>query len=199
MKRLLLPILFAFTASLCAQPVTSEKFSLEWISGKVIFKTGDTLNCNLRFNQTGDKSILQVNEGGHMLTLPIVDVRQFSFFDAKKNRNRVFTAFEHPHFYGHEFYMEKIYVDGRFSILNHKTMEVPPELNFSRFVGKPVKTYKKYLLNESTGQLLPLSRESLFELLEPKKTEILSYVKSKNIRFRRISDFINVFEYHNSL
>jgi hypothetical protein len=199
MKRLILPVFFACTTALCAQHLTSEKFSLDWTSGIVIFKTGDTLKCNLRFNQAADKSILQLNGSGHTLTVPIRDIRQFSFFDARKNRFRVFSAFAHPDHEDQEFYMEKIYGDNHFSILNHKTMEVPAELNFSRFVAKPVKTYKKYLLNESTGQLLPLSRESLFELLEPKKTEILSYVKSKNIRFRRISDFINVFEYHNSL
>lgn len=199
MKQILFFAFFALTMSLSAQSITSEKFSLEWTIGKVVFKTGDTLQCKLRFNQTGDKSVLQVTEAGHTLVLPTRDVRQFSFFDAKRSRDRIFTTFQHPGFSGQEFYMEKIYVDSRFSILNHKTMEVPAELNFSRFVGKPVKIHKKYLLNESTGQLLPLSRESLFQLLEPKKTEILSYVKSNHIRFKRISDFIHVFEYHNSL
>ena len=199
MKRILLVLMIASSTALLAQNISSEKFSLAFNRGQIIFKTGDTLTCNLRFNQTADKSILQINEEGHTLTVPTKDVRQFSFFDAKKNRNRIFTTFPHPHFANQEFYMEKIYVDNRFCILNHKTMEVPAELNFSRFVGKPVKTHKKYLMDEATGQLLPLSRESLFALLEPKRTEILSYVKSNHIRFRRIADFISVFEYHNSL
>jgi hypothetical protein len=199
MKRLLLPIALVFASSVLAQNITSEKFSLDWTSGQIIFKTGDTLYCSLRFNQTGDKPILQLTDNAQTVTVPIRDVTQFSFFDSKKDRNRIFSSFKNPDVAGHEFYMEKIYADRNFSILNHKTMEVPAELNFSRFVGKPIKTYKKYLLNESTGELLPLSRESLLELLEPKKLEILSYVKSRNIRFKRISDFINVFEYHNSL
>jgi hypothetical protein len=200
MKRLLLPIVFSLPI-ICgnAQHVTSEKFSLAWTKGLVVFKTSDTLHCDLRFNQTGDKAILQVAESGYTLTVPIRDVRSFSFFDARKNRHRTFMAFQTPGTVEKEFYMEKIYFDSHFSILNHKTMEVPPELNFSRFVGKPVKTHKKYLLNESTGEMLPLSRENLFSLLQPKRDEIVSYVKARHIRFKRISDFINVFEYHNSL
>jgi hypothetical protein len=199
MKRFLLPIAVIFTSSVVAQSITAEKFSLNWIPGEIVFKTGDTLHCRLRFNQAGDKPILQLTEANQTVTVPVKDVTQFSFFDTAKNRNRIFTAFKNPQVAGREFYMEKIYADRNFSILNHKTMEVPPELNFSRFVGKPIKTYKKYLLNESTGELLPLSRENLLELLEPKKVEILSYVKARNIRFKRIADFINVFEYHNSL
>jgi hypothetical protein len=200
MKRLLLPIVFSLaTACVTAQQVTSEKFSLTWTKGLVVFKTSDTLHCDLRFNQTGDKAILQVAESGHTITVPVRDVKSFSFYDAKKSRHRTFMAFRNPGTVDQEFYMEKIYFDNHFSILNHKTMEVPLELNFSRFVGKPVKTHKKYLLNESTGEMLPLSRENLFSLLEPKRDEIVSYVKARHIRFKRISDFINVFEYHNSL
>lgn len=198
MKQLLLPCLFALTISVFAQS-TTEKFSLAWTRGKVVFKTGDTLSCNLRFNQTGNKSILQVNEAGHTLTLPIADVSEFSFFDLNKSRARIFCATRSANSDGQEYFMEKLYADTRFSILNHKTMEVPAELNFSRFVGKPVKTYKKYLFNASTGEVLPLSRENLFALLEPKREEILSYVKARHIRFKRIADFISVFEYHNSL
>jgi hypothetical protein len=199
MKRILIVLMITSSTALFAQNIAAEKFSLDWNRGQIIFKTGDTLTCNLRFNQTADKSILQINEEGHTLTVPTKDVRQFSFFDARKNRKRIFTAFLHPHFADKEFYMEKIYVDNRFCILNHKTMEVPAELNFSRFVGKPIKIHKKYLMDEATGKLLPLSRESLLALLEPKRTEILSYVKAHHIRFRRIADFISVFQYHNSL
>lgn len=201
MKRFIPLIILALAPTiLSAQQLTSEKFSLVWTKGQVVFKSGDTLHCDLRFNQTGDKAILQISESGHTLTLPICDVRNFSFYDERKNRERTFSAFQKAGTAtDQEIYMEKIYFDNHFSILNHKTMEVPPELNFSRFVGKPVKTHKKYLLNESTGELLPLSRENLLALLEPKKTEILSYVKARNIRFKRIADFISVFEYHNSL
>jgi hypothetical protein len=198
MKRLLLPALFLFSVSLFAQ-TTTERFLLDWTNGVVIFKTGDTLQCDLRFNQAGAQPILQIGKTGHTLTVPTRDVRQFSFFDSLKNRNRIFTSFQNPNIPTQEFYMEKIYADSHFSILNHKTMEKPDELNFIRFVGKPFKTYKKYLLNEWTGELLPLSRENLFQLLEPKKSEILSFVRTNGIRFKRLADFITVFEYHNSL
>lgn len=198
MKRLLLPLLLFFTASLSAQTL-NEKFLLHWTSGTVIFKTGDTLVCDLRFNQTGTQPILQINNEGQTITVPTRDVKAFSFYDEAKRRTRSFSTFSNPNIPSQEFYMEKIYRDGHFSILNHKTMEKPDEFKLMPFAAKPVKTYKKYLMDEITGELLPLSRESLFQLLEPKRSEIMSYVKTRGIRFRRIADFISVFEYHNSL
>ncbi len=197
MKRSLLLTLLSFSICASAQQ-TSEKFVLEWTNGVVIFKSGDTLRCDLRFNQTGSHPILQVGQDSEILTIPTKDVRQFSFFDVRRNRTRTFATF-HDNHVQKDFFMEKLYGDAHFSILNWKTMEVPNELNFSRFLGKPVKTHKKYLLNESTGELLPMSRENLLQLLEPKRNAILSFVKMEHIRFRRISDFIRVIEYHNSL
>ena len=197
MKRLLLPLLVFFSASVLAQ--SHERFLLEWTHGVVIFKTGDTLTCDLRFNQTGTQPILQIVTEGHMLTVQTRDVGQFSFYDSLKNRHRVFASFHNPNLPSQEFYMEKIYRDSQFAILNHKTMEKPDEFKLMPFASRPVRTYRKYLLNESTGEMLPLSRENLFQLLEPKKSEIESYVKTKGLRFRRVADFISVFEYHNSL
>ena len=198
MKRLLLPILLFYFSSVFAQH-TNEKFLLDWTDGVVVFNTGDTLQCDMRFNQAGAHPILQIRKQGHTLTIPSNDVKQFSFFDSAKNRTRTFTSFPSPEAVNQACYMERIYGDSHFSILNRKTIEIASELDLVRFAVKPVKTYKRYLFNESTGELLPLSKENLFQLLSTKKSEIQSYVRSNGIRFRRISDFIKVFEYHNSL
>lgn len=198
MKRLLLPVLLVCFSSAIAQH-TTEKFLLDWTGGVVIFNTGDTLRCDIRFNQAGAHPILQIRNLDHTLTIPSNDVKQFSFFDSAKNRTRTFTSFPGTEILNQACYMERIYGDSHFSILNRKTIETPNELDFVRFAVKPAKTYKRYLFNESTGELLPLSKENLFQLLNTKKSEIQSYVRLNGIRFRRISDFIKVFEYHNSL
>lgn len=198
MKRLLLPTLLISFSSLFAQQ-TSEKFLLEWTNGIVIFTTGDTLQCEMRFNQAGAHPILQIRNQGHTLTLPTRDVKQFTFFDTTKNRARTFSSFANSEKVNQTCYMERIYGDAHFSILNRKTIETPNELDFIRFAMKPARTYKRYLFSESTGELLPMSKENLFQLLETKKSEIESYVRTNGIRFRRISDFIKVFEYHNTL
>jgi hypothetical protein len=198
MKRLLIPVFFALASSLFAQ-TSGQNFSLEWSRGRIIFKSGDTLVCDLRFNQTGVQHLLQLNDVSGIFTVPIKDVKSFSYFDSRKNRNRIYTSFHHEQLKEQEYYMERIYVADHISILNHKTMEVSDELNFSRFIAKPVKTHKKYILQEDTGEILPLSRENLFTVFQARKGEILSYVKAKGIRFRSVSDFIEVIEYHNSL
>lgn len=198
MKRLLLPILLVCFSSVFAQH-TNEKFLLDWTDGVVVFNTGDTLQCDMRFNQAGAHPILQIRKQGHTLTIPSNDVKQFSFFDSAKKRTRTFTSFPSPEALNQAWCMERIYGDSHFSILNRKTIEIASELDLVRFAVKPVKAYKRYLFNESTGELLPLSKENLFQLLSTKKSEIQSYVRLNGIRFRRISDFIKVFEYHNSL
>jgi hypothetical protein len=198
-KRFLLPILCAIASAAFAQSTPSENFSLAWAPGQIHFKSGDTLNCNLRFNQNAGHHILQVEEDGQVVTLPIKDVRSFSYVDATRNRHRLFSSFQNPDSNIQEYYMEHIYASREFTILNRKTMEVPAELNFSRFIGKPVKTHKKYICHAPSGKILPLTRESLFALLEPNRDKVLAFVKDHGIRFRRIADFIQVFEYYNSL
>jgi hypothetical protein len=199
MKRLILPFLCLIASITHAQTGNSSNFSLSWSHGQVFFKSGDTLSCNLRFNQNAGHHVLQVSEEGVVVTLPIKDVQSFSYFDSVKSRTRNFTAFKNQHHVAQEYYMERIYADPMFSILNHKTIEVPDELHFIRFIGKPVKTYKKYIQYQPTGKLVPLSRESLLLLLQPKREQILSFVKDHGLRFRRVSDFIRVLEYHSTL
>jgi hypothetical protein len=198
-KRLLLPTFLLLVCVLYVKGQTAENFSLAWAPGRIHFKSGDTLNCELRFNQTGGHHILQVSDQGQVVTLPIKDVQSFSYFDEAKARQRLFSTFRNPDFLNQEYYMEHIYANREFSILNRKTMEVPPELNFSRLIAKPVRTHKKYICHASSGKVLPLTRESLLEVLEPNRDKVLAFVKDRGIRFRRIADFIQVFEYYNSL
>jgi hypothetical protein len=197
-KRLLLIILCAFASAAYAQ-TTPVNFSLTWAPGQVHFKSGDTLNCKLRFNQNAGHHVLQVNEEGEVVTLRISDVRSFSYIDPNRNRERFFSSFTNTDFANQEYYMEQIYASREFSILNRKTMEVPPELNFSRFIGKPVRTHKKYIFHGPSGKVVPLTRESLLQLVEPNRDKVLAFVKDHGLRFRRIADFIQVFEYYNSL
>lgn len=199
MKPLLLPLFFLLTFAAVAQSPTSEKFSLAWSQGKVYFKSGDSLNCSLRFNQNAGHHILQVNEDGEVVTLPIKDVQSFTYFDSGKNRQRLFSAFANADFNANEYYMEHIYAGRDFSILNHKTIEVAPDLNISRLIGKSIKTHKKYIRHAPTGKVLPLTKESLFQLLEPNRDKVIGFVKDRGIRFKRIADFIEVFEFYNSL
>ncbi len=201
MRILLAAALFQITATIAySQLVQPPKFSLEWNKGSVHFKSGDSLTCEVRFNQNGMEPILQIRDHGQTLTLPIGDVNSFSFFDQKRQRVRRFSVYNNPTESDRTFYMENIFFGRHFAILNQKTMEVPHELmNFSRFFGKPVKTFKKFILNRDTGEMLPLSKENAMVALNARKAEIAAFIDSNDLRFKKVSDFISVFSFHDTL
>lgn len=184
------------------KPKYTNHYTLAWSKGSVIFNTGDTLHCDLRYHQSISNGTLQVMEGETIITLNANEVTTFSFFDEGKSKMRKFSTLlvsgkEHEH---QNVFVERLYDDQQFSILNHKTVDVPYDyMNYSRFISKPVPLSKKYILDVKTGVLWPLSKENVLRLLEKKRTEISSFINQHHIKFKRVSDYIDIFQYHSSL
>jgi hypothetical protein len=207
MKRLLWSmvfcvIIFSASAQVKLNSYTGT-FSPEWHKGSIIFNTGDTVKCTLRYNQAFPAGILQLRKKEIAITIPPCDVKGFYYFDPKKDRVRKYysmplSANEPP---TQEYFMECIYDDASISILNHKSIGVPYEyMNYSRFISKPSRISRKYILNAATGELLPLTRENALRLMgNNRKPAILSYIENHDIRFKSVTDYIHVFEYYSSL
>jgi hypothetical protein len=178
-----------------------ESYSLAWNNGRVIFNTGDTIACKVRFNETIAKGVLQIMENESIVTVTADDVGSFSFYDAQGDKLRKFSTMSLLKDDSQQkVFLERLYDDQQFSILKHKTLDVPYEyMNYTRLISKPVLMSKRYILNVSTGELLPLSKENALRLLAHRKTEITSFIQEHHIRFKRVADYINVFQYHNSL
>lgn len=205
MKRLLFVIILCISfLSTFAQFKTQTKgeYSLVWHEGEIIFHTGDTLQCMLRYNQWLSVGTLQVLENNDVITVPSKDVRAFSFFDRERSRWRRFSSMkvnEEDAINGKVF-LEHLYHNKQFSILNLRTVDVPYDyMNYTRLISKSVRISKKYLFDSRTGELLPLSKQNTLKLLEPRKEEIISFIQQQHLRFKRVADYINVLEYHNSL
>jgi hypothetical protein len=203
MKRLLVCITFFFLViSVSAQVKTAENFVLTWNSGYVVFNSGDTLKCKLRYNHAASIGMLQVLENDVAVTLTPADVKAFSFFDEERMKDRRFSSL--PALEGEtadkSFFMESLYSDQRFSIVNHRTRDVPyGYMNYTRLISKPVKMSKKYILDSSTGELLPLSRENALRLLDTRRDEVTGYIQSHRLKFKKTADYIHLFRYHSSL
>jgi hypothetical protein len=204
MKRLLLPVflLLSIANSQAQFPTKTGTYSLNWRYGTVIFPAGDTISCSLRYNQAISNGTLQVKEGDKVLALSAKDVTAFSFYDSIREKHRKFTAMpvsaDHPA--GQKFFLECIYDDHRFFILNHRTIDVPYDyMNYSRFISKPARISRKYILNVSTGELIPLSKENTLRLMEDRKNEIMAFIQANRIKFKKTADYISVFRYHSSL
>lgn len=176
------------------------QFYPDWTTGMVILETNDTVTCSLRYNQMVPEGLLQVMDGDNVLTLSVKDVKAFSFYDERKSRYRKFFTLAVP-LDGkkkREMFMEYVYGNDRVSILNHKTMGLPHAyMEFTPF-KQPVPVNKFYLLNCRNGQVLPVSEENALSLLE-KKQQVASFIKANDIRFRRLSDYVRIFEYDRSI
>lgn len=190
---------FSLTFSLAQ---LNERFILTWTDGKILFQTGDSIQCKLRYNQAASSGVLQVLENDITVTLSPTDVSSFSFFDKSKERIRTFSSMpvndkgENQQFY----FMEKLYANNRFAILNYRTMDVPVSyMNYTRLISKPVRMNKKFILDNSTGKMIPLSKENVLRLMENKRNEVIGYIENRHLKFKKTADFIHLFEYHRSL
>ena len=196
---------FLLSASFVTMPApknstTTIQFFPDWTQGLVVLETNDTVACQLRFNQMVPEGLLQVLDGNNILTLSVKDVKCFFFFDAKKNRYRKFFTLSVPMngYVSREMFLEYIYGNDKVSILSHKTMGLAHSyMEYTPF-KQPVPLNRQYLLDSRTGKLLPISEQNALSLLE-KKQEVVNFIQDNEIRFRKLSDYVKVFEYEQSL
>jgi hypothetical protein len=181
-------------------PKAPLHFFPDWTPGLVVLETNDTVQCTLRYNQMVPEGLLQVLDGETILTLSVKDVKCFLFFDAKKDRYRKFFTLSVPlnGYVNREIFLEYVYGNDRVSILNHKTMGLAHTyMEFTPF-KQPIPQNEQYLLDSRSGKLLPISEENAISLLQEKE-KVAGFIEENNIRFRKLSDYVRVFEYDMSL
>lgn len=177
---------------------------MEWNPGYVVFATGDTVHCDVRYNASVPHGVLQLKRGDLLLTVVPGDAPSFGFYDRERNRTRRFlslAADPNESYMTHEFsFMECLYLDEQFSIVNHRTVGLPYNyMNYTWFVSKPARLNRSYIFERSTGNLLPISRQNALRVLEEHHDEVKAYIESNRIRFKSLADYIKVFRFHNSL
>jgi len=200
-------LFFSFVLSLSAMDVPPQSkttstllFQPDWTPGMVVLETDDTVACILRYNQLVPEGLLQVREGETILTLSVRDVKSFSFYDLRRERYRKFYTLSVPVNGGlsREMFFEYIYGNDKVSILNHKTMGLARGyMEYTPF-KQPIPINKPYFLNCRTGELLPVTAENALSLLDKKKL-VKDFIEENHIRFRKMSDYVRIFEYDQSL
>jgi hypothetical protein len=201
-------LFFSFLVSASFLPLPPQndpnvpiQFFPDWTQGMVVLETNDTVMCELRFNQMVPEGLLQVLDGENILTLSVKDVKCFFFFDEKKNRHRKFFTLSVPleGNVSREMFLEYVYGNDKISILNHKTMGLAHAyMEFTPLKEQATPLSKQYLLDFRTGKLLPISEKNALSMLD-KKEEIAGFIVKHGIRFRKLSDYVKIFEYDRSL
>jgi hypothetical protein len=204
MKRLFLfTVLFCVVVSLSAQKRSRVTKNLpDWTNGIIVMQSGDTVRCDLRYSRMTPGGLLQVRENENVFTLTAKEVKAFSYFDEKKNATRnfyTFTVLPDPTEPSREFFLECIYSDANFYILNHKTIGYPHDyMEYTPFKRQgPIN--KQYIMDLRSGKVLPMSKENTLVVLSAHKTEIMTYIQTNGLKFKTVGDYINVFEYNRSL
>jgi len=196
---------FVLSASFLQMPPANNpnlpiNFYPDWTQGIVVLESNDTVACVLRYNQLVPEGLLQVLDGENVLTLSVRDVKCFFFYDSAKHRYRKFFTLRVP-LQGsvqREMFLEYIYGNENVSILSHKTMGLAHSyMEYTPF-KQPIPLNRQYLLDCKTGKVLPISEENALSLLE-KKQMVSAYIEANDIRFRKLSDYVKVFEYDKSL
>jgi hypothetical protein len=171
-----------------------------WNPGYVVFHTGDTVHCQLRFNPLVSEGLLQAKHGDEALTLMARDVRHFLFFDSLRNDVRSFYSMPVADESRRYSFLECLYRDHKFSILLQRKFDVVFDyMNFSRFISKVSSVHRPFILNQSTGELVPLSKAFALRLLQHRREEVDAYIEARDLKFKHVVDYIEVFQYHSTL
>lgn len=200
MKQLLVSLLICSPLLLLAQ-YNNNKQAKPWQKGEVVLHTGETFHCELRFNRFVTEGLLEIQKGSQVQMLTVKDVRAFSFFDERRHTTRTFyTLFLMPELSTreHEIFVEYVYGNKKFSILNHKTLALTRKFQFNPFKRKAV-VDQRYLLDNITGKIVPLSKENALTFMQEQQKEILTYLHDNGMRLKTVSEFINLLEFHQSL
>lgn len=203
MKRLLLCVLVCFSFLASAQQILNPKDLSLWNRGIVVFHSGDTLQCEMHFTRKVAEGLLQVLNHDKIEILTVKDVTSFSYYDMRKNKQRTFYSFALRADLSsrtHEVFIEHIFGNREFSILNHKALGLSVQpIQFNPFKKKKCVVNKNYIFDNKSGRVLPMSKENVLELMAAEKTQVLSYLQTSGIRLKTLSDFIGLLNYHQSL
>lgn len=181
-------------------PNLSAQYYPDWTPGIVVLETNDTVACSLRYNQMVPEGLLQVLDGENILTLSVRDVKCFFYYDSIQDRHRRFFTLSVPlnRQVHREMFLEYVYGNDKVSILNHKTMGLAHSyMELSPF-KQSIPLNKLYLLDCRKGEVFPISEENALSMLD-KKESVIGFIETNGIRFRKLSDYVRVFEYEKSL
>jgi hypothetical protein len=203
MKRLFVFTFICVSFSAFTQSLPNPfKKKAPWHNGTVVLHTGDTITGPVKFTRKVSEGLLQMKKGRQVKVLTVKDVLSFSYYDKKKKKTRKYLTLSLlPELATreHEIFIEYIYGNNKLSLLNYKALGFSDQaLQINPFRTKTV-VNKRYLLDNKTGKILPLTKENVLELMDEEKKEVMTYIHSSGMRLKTVEDYISLLDYHQSL
>jgi hypothetical protein len=174
---------------------------VNWTKGQMLFDTGDSINCDIRFDQLNQN--MDVRYQGVDLEIPFADITSFNFYDSAKRRSRYFEKVVVQS--GKVVLMEYLFKSKKASLLEerfirkfHMAYRDPLTLDKREFrITMPVE--KKFLYNAVTKDALLMSRSNLLIITKDKAREMRKFIDENRLRLETDDDFIVALKHYDLL
>lgn len=110
-----------------SSPKRLEKNLENWVQGSVVLVTGDTVRCEMSYNPAVEEGLVQVKDGGNMLTLSVKEVKCFSYFDVEENKTRRYYSlpvYDEEVSTIREHFLEHVYENSHMAIFSRRVVHL---------------------------------------------------------------------------
>lgn len=193
---ILLAFLFIKTTGLFCQGVDksqspkklNKRFD-DWNKGKVLFKNGDTLNCEFTYSPLVPGGLLKIKENQSIKTYTPDLLDGFSYFENGTERKFMsLSGGRTSRLFEVLFEYQTFSLLGELAIIINKTRDGDSNYTVSSVSGK----YNNYILDVQNWKYYWRNKKSLLFLMRDRENEIKAFMKLHNIRLKRTDDYINV-------
>jgi hypothetical protein len=180
-----------------------ERSLSQWRFGTLVLSTGDTLFLEFTFANRSSEGLLQVKDGGQVITLVVEDIASFYFYDIESDRGRNFRTLE-ASFNGKDIrkrFLEYHFGDKNIAVVSEHQVGVNYLDRPYKVMPKPIAIYGEttYLLDVQRQTLIPFNRRNAFRLMKDQELLVETFIKANGIRLKSPDDYQSVFQYYSTL
>jgi hypothetical protein len=177
---------------------------MNWVHGKVIFHSGDTVERDFAYNPLASEGLLEIKDNDKILIFGPKHVKAFYYSDIDAGKSYYFLTFplvNEVNGMTREYFLEVLHSNTLISLLGKKDLMVTRSYDRtgSAQFQKISNSYYKLLADMKTKKIYEMSKKNLYVLMADKIDQIESFAKENRLKFKEIKDYIQAIEYYSSL
>lgn len=183
--------------------VQAQKFPSDfWHEGKIVLETGDTIQCNIKYDLQTD--IIQSERDGRLESYTPRKAVFFEIFDKTVKRYRAFYSLPYSATgqYKAAVFFELL-AEGKMTLLSRESIEFrnyPSSFYYYGSTSRMVLVNKYFLLKENgTIEAFTGKRNDLLDLMGRQQEAVQKYIKANKLSIENKYQFADIVKYYNSL
>jgi hypothetical protein len=186
-----------------------------WTSSDLVMTNGETVSGEIQFNLIDKPTFIQLRIDGNLFEVPASAIKEFSFFDSTAARTRTFGGIYHRRQRGIVL-MEYRGQNSNYAVVWHRFSKTvwhdelggQPSIHLTgrpdplqRATSKPSTSLRdeKYLYDRRSGELIPLSFESLMKICASRQREVKTYIRERELKIETVKSYMDVLNYFATL